>query len=226
MNRMAGTASPVARIVRATKQAQSTPHRRMYRSMYVLSQTSLRSRIASASSSVASPGTTSSKLMGDQKRFQIDAAGRGCETGVIALELTPRAIGGTPRILGGRGDGFLRASLPGCVRSRYREPDRALRTDRSSSRLRTRRLLRSHAHRHDLTMPVTMVAGCTADQGVEPALLIPRTSGSAHSGGCCRRCQPITGQSLRVWSVSPPYTTLPPSRASGKAAAKLRKPRK
>ena len=57
-------------------------------SMYVLSQTSLRYLIASASSAVAPSGTTSSRLVGDQKRFQIDAAARECESGLIAPELT------------------------------------------------------------------------------------------------------------------------------------------
>ena len=30
------------------------------------------------------------------------------------------------------------------------------------------------------------------------------TAQAHRCGGCCRRCQPITGQSLRAWSVSPP----------------------
>ena len=56
-------------------------------SMYVLIHTSLRCLMAAASSAGASNGTGSSKLLGDQKRFQIED-GRGCESWGIALEVT------------------------------------------------------------------------------------------------------------------------------------------
>src|ERR1700751_997759 len=65
--------------------------------MYVLSQTSLRCRIPSASSAVTPSGIASSRLEGDQKRFQIDAAGREYEGVLIALELAREPFGGLNR---------------------------------------------------------------------------------------------------------------------------------
>ncbi|MDM0001438.1 hypothetical protein QTI24_22735 [Variovorax sp. J22P240] len=56
-------------------------------SMYVLSQTLFRRRISSASVGEASAGTCSSKLVGDQKRFQIEGGRAG--GGVIGTEITP-----------------------------------------------------------------------------------------------------------------------------------------
>jgi hypothetical protein len=58
----------------------------MYMSMYVLSQMSFLCSMASASSADAAGGTSSRRLVGDQKRFEIEA-GRRCE-GLIAADRT------------------------------------------------------------------------------------------------------------------------------------------
>ena len=59
-------------------------------SMYVLSQTLFLFRICSASFGEASAGTCSSRLVGDQKRFQIEGGWAGGED--IEAEITPSPI--------------------------------------------------------------------------------------------------------------------------------------